>query len=217
MRGAAHVHSSAHVAERSTTAAAARAFEVHQDTPHGLGWRGNVDRGVDSHGCGVASEARRVLRRAYRTQARPARAASSAAQRPPRSGGMAYLPLAPYDEGDALQALLCGGSDCDGDEALSLFSWGADAPPPDARAGAAFRCLEPEHGAACTRCAGGGGGTSAEPRALRGCNRERNLRGAPARSRVPRRRCTPPPPVADAARYELVGDAGKARSSLAPR
>ena len=77
---------------------------------------------------------------------------------------MAYLPLAPYDEGDALHALLCDGDDCDGDESLSLFSWGADAPPPDAHAGAAFRCLEPEHGAACMRCVGGADGTSAEPR-----------------------------------------------------
>ena len=30
-----------------------------------------------------------------------------------------------------------------------------------------------------------------------------------------RRRCTPPPPAADAARYELVGDPGKARAGLA--
>ena len=68
---------------------------------------------------------------------------------------MAYLPLAPYDEGDALQALLCDGSDGDSDLALFGASWGADAPLAGTPAAADFRCLEPEHGAACMRCAAG--------------------------------------------------------------
>ena len=93
---------------------------------------------------------------------------------------MAYL--APYDEGDALQALLCADGDDNDDAELSLFgaSWGADAPPSDAHTDADFRCLEPEHGAACMRCVGGGGGTLAEP-VSPGGDRERNLCAAPAR------------------------------------
>jgi hypothetical protein len=64
---------------------------------------------------------------------------------------MAHLPLPPYDEGDALQALLCDGSDVD-DLSLFVASWGAEASPVEAPAAADFRCLDPAHGAACTRC-----------------------------------------------------------------
>ena len=74
-----------------------------------------------------------------------------------RSGAlprMAYLPLAPYDEGDALQALLCDASDGD-DLALFAASWGDAAPLAGTPFAADFRCLEPEHGAACMRCAAG--------------------------------------------------------------
>ena len=69
---------------------------------------------------------------------------------------MEHFLLAPYDEDDALQALLCDASDGDGDD-LALFaaSWGADAPLAATPAAADFRCLEPEHGAACMRCAAG--------------------------------------------------------------
>ena len=67
---------------------------------------------------------------------------------------MEHFLLAPYDEDDALQALLCDASDGDGD-GMALFEapWGDAAPAADAADAADFRCLEPGHGAACTRCA----------------------------------------------------------------
>ena len=65
---------------------------------------------------------------------------------------MAYLHLVPYDEGDALQALLCADGEDDDDLSLFAASWGADAPPSDAHADADFRCLDPAHGAGCMRC-----------------------------------------------------------------